>query len=217
MRRLMAQDPGLANARQCPAAATPLHVAAEYGHDDVVRLLLEAGAAIDSRRIEGLTPLHLAASYGRFPVVKRLLAAGANPNSRESGGWTPLHRAASEGHENVVRLLLAQGADPRAMDHQGATPFEYAFLNRHRTVAELLAAGDAAFSTASSSRAALAKAARDGDAEGVRFLISKGVDVNAVVWNGLTPLHMPSIRDRRETLTGTTYARGKNGRWSSSC
>ena len=187
--------------------------------------------AFDSRRIEGLTPLHLAAGFGRFPVTKRLLAAGADPNARESGGWTPLHRAASEGHENVVRLLLTHGADPRAMDDQGATPLEYAVLNRHRTVTELLAARDEGFSTANSSRAALVKAARDGDAEGVRFLISKGVDVNSA-WKGLTPLQhainpvRPGNADRQDaramaertvvelllTAGANVEVRGKNGR-----
>ena len=151
---------------------------------------LNAGATIDSRRTGGLTPLHLAADHGHFPVAKRLLAAGADANSREGGGWTPLHRAASEGHENVVRLLLAQGADPRATDDQGTTPFEYAFLNRHRAVTELLTARGIAFSGENSGRAALVKAARDGDAEGVRFLLGKGVDVNSLDRNGLTPLQL---------------------------
>ena len=171
-------------------AATALHVAARSGHDEVVQLLLESGATIDLRRIGGLTPLHLAADHGHFPVAKRLLAAGADANSRESGGWTPLHRAASEGHENVVRLLLAQGADPRAVDDQGTTPFEYAFLCRRRTVTELLTAGGIAFSGENSGRAALVRAARDGDAEGVRFLLGKGVDVNSLDRNGLTPLQL---------------------------
>ena len=171
-------------------AATALHVAAQYGHDEVVQLLLEAGATIDSRRTGGLTPLHLAADHGHFPVAKRLLAAGADANSREGGGGTPLHRAASEGHENVVRLLLAQGADPRATDDQGTTPFEYAFLNRHRAVTGLLTARGIAVSGENSGRAALVKAARDGDTEGVRFLLSKGVDVNSLDRNGLTPLQL---------------------------
>ena len=279
MRRLIAQDPGLANARQCAPDATigrlmawrtsggtpsvlhvaarqghdalvgqllaagaavdapdadgttPLHVAAQYGHDEVVRVLLEAGATIDSRRIGRSTSLHLAASHGRFPVVKRLLAAGADPNSREDGDWTPLHRAASDGHESVVRLLLAHGADPRAIDDQGATPFQYAFLYRHVPVAELLAARDPGFSTSNSARAALARAAGDGDAEGVRFLLSKGVDVNSTDRDGLTPLQLainqwPSPRaDRQDpraidqrkvvelllTAGAQVEARGRNG------
>ena len=117
------------------------------------------------------------------------------------------------------------------MDDQGATPLEYAVLNRHRTVTELLAARDEGFSTANSSRAALVKAARDGDAEGVRFLISKGVDVNSA-WKGLTPLQhainpvRPGNADRQDaramaertvvelllTAGANVEVRGKNGR-----
>jgi ankyrin repeat protein len=168
--------------------ATPLHLAAQYGHDEVVGLLLAAHANVDSRKNGGLTPLHLAANYGRFPVVKRLLAARADTNAREGGRWTPLHRAASEGHENVVRLLLAEGADAEAVDDQGASPLQYAVLNRHRAVIELLTAHGVSANGEHSGPSALGQAARDGDPEGVRLLLSKGVDVDVRDKNGLTPL-----------------------------
>ncbi len=63
---------------------TPLHLAAEGGHLDTVRELLERGADPTAEDKQGLSPLHLAAKGGHTDVVKLLLenrpAADAAPN-----------------------------------------------------------------------------------------------------------------------------------------
>jgi Ankyrin repeats (3 copies)/Ankyrin repeat len=70
---------------------TGLHVAACNGHVEVVRLLLDTGADIDSPlgilkssygyELAGATPLILAEANRRMPVVQLLLARGANRNA----------------------------------------------------------------------------------------------------------------------------------------
>ncbi|KAH8649012.1 ankyrin repeat-containing domain protein, partial [Ilyonectria robusta] len=56
---------------------TPLSWAAEGGHEAVVRLLLEKGAAIEARDRYGWTPLSLAAGGGHMAVVRLLKSYGA--------------------------------------------------------------------------------------------------------------------------------------------
>lgn len=51
----------------------PLHLSAKSGHDDIVHLLLQAGADVNESRPEG-TALHLASLYGKKDVVKLLLS-----------------------------------------------------------------------------------------------------------------------------------------------
>lgn len=52
---------------------TPLHLAAEHGHMEVLRILLEHKADKDKSSPHGLTPLRLAALNGHTEVVKLLL------------------------------------------------------------------------------------------------------------------------------------------------
>src|SRR3954452_20510742 len=75
---------------------TPLHLAAFYGHCQIVEALLEAGASLNarSRNFMDNLPLHTAVAGKRADLVRMLLARGAGVNSRQDGGWTPLHEAA---------------------------------------------------------------------------------------------------------------------------
>ncbi|KAK3378979.1 nacht domain-containing protein [Lasiosphaeria ovina] len=89
---------------------TPLHRAAEYGCEGVVKLLLDNDADLESKSEHGRIPLALAAECGHEAVVRLLLERGANPNSKENDRQTPLQYAVERGHEVVVQLLLKQGA-----------------------------------------------------------------------------------------------------------
>jgi ankyrin repeat protein len=60
---------------------TPLHFAAEHGHAEVARVLLEHGADIEAKHIE--TSLHYAAKRGHEEVVRVLLEHGADVEARD--------------------------------------------------------------------------------------------------------------------------------------
>lgn len=59
---------------------TSLSWACRSGLAPIVRVLLEAGADVESRSSAGLTPLHLACRYNSAESVEALLNAGADPN-----------------------------------------------------------------------------------------------------------------------------------------
>ena len=61
---------------------TPLHLAAQGGKEQVVRLLLEKGADIEARDRTQQTPLHYAAYSGSEKLVRLLLEKGADIEAR---------------------------------------------------------------------------------------------------------------------------------------
>ncbi|EAW19529.1 Ankyrin repeat protein [Aspergillus fischeri NRRL 181] len=118
---------------------TPLFLAAEKGHEVVVKVLLEAGATLEAKAGRSETPLSRAARNGREAVVKLLLQTGANPETKDIYNKTPLFLAAESGHEAVVKLLLQAGANLESkgswLDH---TPLSRAALNGYPAVVNLL-------------------------------------------------------------------------------
>lgn len=112
---------------------TPLHWAAQHGHVEVVRTLIDNGANVNARDVFGRTPLHLAVSHPR--VIALLLEAGANVDARDSLSNTPLHRAVPS-IESVDALIRA-GADVRAENTSGNSPLDIAmrYGNSRRSVA----------------------------------------------------------------------------------
>ena len=125
---------------------TALHLAAQTGNLEVVRVLLRAGARVDAQtRIGAHTPLHLASQGAHSDVVKALLSAHADVAAiTTTSGVTPLHLAAAAIHgEVVVKELLEAGAPVDAIESvAGQTPLMFAAsAGRAEAVRELLRHG----------------------------------------------------------------------------
>jgi uncharacterized protein len=94
------------NARSTnPLSVRPIHSAVAGDHDDVVAVLVDAGADVNVTQRHGWTPLHGAAQNGSLASVERLLAAGADPAARNDDGTSALELARAGGHEAVVARL----------------------------------------------------------------------------------------------------------------
>lgn len=85
---------------------TALHLAAESGHLETCRLLLDYGANVMAKSDGAWTPLHNAAEKGHSSVVQMLLTKGANINATTSSGMTALHWASHNGHLATVETLV---------------------------------------------------------------------------------------------------------------
>ncbi|MCJ1432221.1 hypothetical protein MMC27_001577 [Xylographa pallens] len=117
--------------------------AAYFGHDAVVKLLLEReDVQVNSRDDMGRTPLSWAATKGHEAVVSLFLERkDVQVNSRDHIGRTPLSWAAVNGHEAVVRLLLARkDVQVNSKNNYNFTPLLLAAKDGHEAVVRLLLA-----------------------------------------------------------------------------
>ena len=88
--------------------------AAYEGHTETVKALLEAGADVNAKIVEGefkgATALFWAAGKGHTEIVQVLIAKGADVNAKGVKGWTALMLAAENRHTEIVSLLKQAGA-----------------------------------------------------------------------------------------------------------
>lgn len=105
---------------------TPLMVAADGGHEEVViELLTRGGARVNCPDTDGNTALLFAAENDNWTQMRVLIERNADVNYANKAGITPLHAAAIARNHNAVKILLDSGADPFARDSDDMTPIEY--------------------------------------------------------------------------------------------
>ena len=116
----------------------PILIAAEEGHIEIVKLLLEHNADIDCQDDQGRTPLLIAAEKGNIEMVEILLQRGANIDLQDKEGRTPLLIAAYEESIGMVELLSKHRVDIDHRDNKGYTPLSLAILKEDIKMVKLL-------------------------------------------------------------------------------
>ena len=121
---------------------TPLHHASYNGRENIARLLIQRGAAVNVQGRQGDSPLHLASYRVHEKVTRLLLEHGADVMALECDRGTPLHKASGNGlhgrRAKVVRILLQHGAEVNAQKRCGMTPLHSAAYCGHDDVVLLL-------------------------------------------------------------------------------
>lgn len=133
----------------CPNALdgrgrTPLHLAAELGHENIVTTLLSTSSTdFDVIDEGGFSPLMVVGKEGHVSITRAFLAAGADRSRRAIDELTSvLDLAVRHGHTEVVNALLDHGADVDDTDLDGWTALHFAAQsNQAGTTDALIAAG----------------------------------------------------------------------------
>ncbi|EHB17257.1 fem-1-like protein C [Heterocephalus glaber] len=158
--------------------ATPLLMAARYGHLNMVEFLLEQCSAsievggsviFDGETIEGAPPLWSASAAGPLNVVQSLLNHGASVNNTTLTNSTPLRAACFDGHLEIMKYLVEHKADLEVSNRHGHTCFMISCYKGHEETAQ--------------------------------YLLEKGADVNR---KSVKELFSFMLQDRSKDLLGTT-------------
>lgn len=117
---------------------TALMVAVECMQDEIVRLVLEAGANVSFSCSKGITVFHRAATIESIAIMKMLFAYHPNITlTQDPAGNTPLHLAAQWGRFEQSALLLAHGVDGTIRNHEGDSAWDLAIATSHWRIASL--------------------------------------------------------------------------------
>lgn len=192
--------------------STPLLKAIREGKEDTAVALINAGADIcpqgekywrsflfasvkkQSRVLNaimqkgGFAGAAAAIRLNRLDVLENI--RGLNINSQELfGKATLLHYAASWNRPKIAQWLLAEGANPLLRNGAGAIPFPTPVQNKYNDIHEQFEKNVANDNIQAEWFTSLYCAVCDRNLELVKYLIACGVDIDAVSFNGLTPLH----------------------------
>jgi hypothetical protein len=112
--------------------------AANNGHLELLKALIEVGANKEDRSNNWRTPLNWAAHWGHYECVEYLVGAGANISTFDSKGMTPLMSATLNGNARVVQFLLDHGANPLSKNVYNGTALTIAQVQNNTVLISLL-------------------------------------------------------------------------------
>ena len=177
---------------------TALHIAAENGHEAMVRLLLMNGAQADAKTFSNESVLHVASTDA---VIRLLLEHGAEINGKNDYGETVLHKVAEYGSEAVLQLLIQKGADVNSKAKNGDTPLHVAATHGRETIMrQILDAHPTVNTTNKVGDTALQTAIKKRQEPIVPILLERGADANVQNWEGATALHISTAYKLYKTM-----------------
>jgi ankyrin repeat protein len=187
--------------QRVPREITGMHLAACFGLEDVMTLLLKSGHNPDAKDGDAQTPLLWAASYGHEMLVELLLREKPDINISDASRRTALHYAATHGWMNALNLLLKAQADIEARDSLGQTPLLIAAANAQTEAVQLLINTGANAETVDGKRRGalhLAISHPDSKAETARLLLMHHAPADTADSDNMTPLHYTVMHNHTE-------------------
>ncbi|KAG7325530.1 hypothetical protein KOW79_011846 [Hemibagrus wyckioides] len=207
---------------------TPLHLAAEKSHNDIIELLVKHEAKVNVVDGQGQTPLHRAAQRGHLQSCRLLMNAGSDPLITSLQGFTPsqlskyniqdtlhgpegvlagnldtdrqlLEASKSGDLETIKKLCTLQNVNCRDAEGRQSTPLHFAAgYNRVAVVEYLLQHGADVHAKDKGGLVPLHNACSYGHYEVAELLVIHGAVINVADLWKFTPLHEAAAKGKYE-------------------
>ncbi len=182
-----------------------LHLACAAGSTNTVLALLMYGADVNARDNNQTTPLHFAAWLHHRDCIELLLKFGADPDLAEGRGWTAIHDAVRQEYTDIILALLKGSRKVGDLDPAREKIEKCSGDKRFHLILKLLDKNQIALNPVGiCGQSLLHDAVEYGYIESVKFLLSRGVDVNQLAlslnnkrYDG-TPLHKSAAYENQE-------------------
>ena len=179
----------------------PLHVAAERGHLNLCKYIVEKTGDFNPKLADGFTALHFAAEQGHFEVYKFIWYNVEGKNPADDGGETPYDCAVENDRWDLARFIIENLDDKNPKNHLSDYGSTKAALK---------------FKFKSLGSTPLHMAAKYGYYDMCQLIIDKIEDKNPVDDEGWTPLHYAAKRGHMDICKMiASYLDDKNPRTNS--
>lgn len=187
---------------------TPLMLACEKNHPDVVLLLLQKGAAVDEKSDKGLTAAHFCALSNDITSLHHLMDYKADLTEATERGSTALMLACAKGHVSIVTALLGNTCKSK-LKSEISSALKFRGLTGQQSCLGLLLSPKAMDINVGNENGetCLMMACEKGSIDIVRILLEEGADPNCADQNGVTPL-MISCRRGQERILSLLLRKG---------
>ena len=115
-----------------------LYQAADHGHLDVFKILMDMVEDKNPKDPFGRTLLHEVGKMGHGDIFEMILEEVQDKNPKDNSGLTPFHEAAENGQEEICRIILGQVEDKNPKDSRGKTPLHEAAENKHEEICQMI-------------------------------------------------------------------------------
>ena len=174
-----------------------LILACKNKKEDVINVLLDAGADPNIADADGDTYLHYAArGYWSTEVLQAILSQGVDVNATNKKNVTALMIACEKGEKDVINVLLNAGADTNIADGDGDTCLHFAAQTDCSTevLQAILSHGVDVNATNKKNVTALMIACEKGKKDAINVLLNAGADPNIADADGDTCFHNAARR-----------------------
>lgn len=181
---------------------SPLFLAAQYGHTDIIQVILQSGGKADLCDKTGASPLFEAALGGHTESVRLLLKNKAKIDLCDNFGTTPLSAAAENGQIDVVQQLLQCQANVDICRDDGVSPLYIASYYGHLEIVRLLLKHSSNVDVCENhGESPLYVATLNGHTDIVKLLLYSNANINLCNKVGICPLYLAAFDGNKDIVT----------------